>query len=127
MANGLEAVELVNAYKTIKYTGCYSVVSTYYINHFINDYLTVPGGYHWFVNYFEYGDGTAFENGDNLKYNEEKLAEDIETYGLLTADEIMTVAPELLTVFSEDEIRFLFDNIYPANKKNLNEKFNSVR
>ncbi len=149
---GFEAVELTDAYKTVKVTGCYSVASTYYINHFIDGYLTVPGAYHWFVNYFEYGDGTAFENGDDLKYNEEKLAEDIETYGLLTADEIMAIAPELLTVFSEDEIRFLFDNIYPAKylkiamgkklvtfdeviqivknyiiEKNLSDKFSMVR
>lgn len=96
--NGFEAVELQTAYKRLEFTGCYSVTSTYYINHFINGYLTVPGGYHWFVNYFEYG--------ENLKYNEQAKANDIATYGLFTKEDFAPYVPE--------DMLFLFDVIYPA-------------
>lgn len=96
--NGFEGVELVSAKKKYEYTGCYSVTSTYYINHFINDYLTVPGGIHWFTNYFEYD--------ENLKYDEEAKQRDIEIYGLFTKEDFAPYIPE--------DMLFLFDVIYPA-------------
>ena len=96
--SGFDAVELLTAYKRMEYTGCYSVTSTYYINHFINGYLTVPGGYHWFVNYFEYG--------ENLKYDEQAKARDIAIYGLFTKEDFAPYLPE--------DMLFLFDVIYPA-------------
>ena len=97
-ANGFAEVELISAYKRFEYTGCYSVTSTYYINHFIDGYLTVPGGFHWFVNYFEYG--------ENLKYDEAAKARDIATYGLYTIEDFAAYLPE--------DMLFLFDVIYPA-------------
>ncbi len=96
--SGFARVRLVNAYETTKYTGCYSVTSTYYINHFINGYLTVPGGFHWFVNYFEYG--------ENLRYDQEAMTRDIEIYGLYTVEDFAAYVPE--------DMLFLFDTIYPA-------------
>ena len=96
--NGWVGVELVKAKKRYEYTGCYSVTSTYYINHFINDYLTVPGGIHWFTNYFEYG--------ENLKYDEEAKQRDIDIYGLYTKEDFAPYIPQ--------EMLFLFDVIYPA-------------
>lgn len=96
--NGWTGVELIKAKERYEYTGCYSVTSTYYINHLINDYLTVPGGIHWFTNYFEYG--------EDLKYDEEAKQKDIEIYGLYTVEDFAAHVPSNLL--------FLFDVIYPA-------------
>ena len=46
----------------------------------INDTLSMPGGLKGLFNIFEYDRGT-------LKYNEQKMARDIETYGLFTYDD----------------------------------------
>ncbi len=91
---GFDAVELVDAYSDIEYTGMWSLTSTYHINHFIEHYLTVPGSIYELVNYFEYG--------ENLQYEPEAMARDIEMYGLYTAEEFADYIPE-----------FAFDKIYP--------------
>ena len=96
--NGFDEVELLTANKRVEFTGCYSVTTTYYINHFINGYLTLPGGYHWFGNYFEYG--------ENLKYDEQAKVRDIAIYGLFTKEDFAPYLPE--------DMLFLFDVIYPA-------------
>lgn len=68
------AVTLDNAYVTTKYSGCYSFPSDYHLNFFMDDMLSMPGGITGMFNIFEYD--------DDLKYNEEKMKADIETYGL---------------------------------------------
>lgn len=65
----LETVELYE-----KYTGIYCPISTYNINTLANGLLTVAGGVEGIINIFEYD--------SNLKYDEEKMQNDINKYGL---------------------------------------------
>jgi len=66
---------LSNAYLTEEVTEVYSPVTAVELNYFTNDMLSMPGGVEGIFNIFEYD--------ADLKYNEEKMNEDIETYGLL--------------------------------------------
>lgn len=80
--NGGEAVTLVNAYIEAEYTRIYCPVTYFHMNSFANGFLdtpNIPGGITGLVNYFEYD--------ADLKYNEELMQQDIETYGLYTYDD----------------------------------------
>ena len=77
--NGFESVTLNKAYLTTEYTGCYSLVTAYHLNYFIDGLLSIPGGITGLFNYFEYGEG--------LKYDEEKMQADIKKYGLYTYED----------------------------------------
>lgn len=75
-----EEVILESAESTYEYTSCYSLRTACNDNVIVEGFLTLtfedfPG----LLTYFEYGDG--------YKYDEEKMARDIETYGLYTYDE----------------------------------------
>ncbi len=77
--NAFESVTLTRAYVATEYTGCYSLVTAYHLNYFIDGMLSIPGGITGLFNYFEYGEG--------LKYDEEQMQADIEKYGLYTYED----------------------------------------
>ena len=83
--SGYEKVTLVNSYTTYEETGCYSLVTAYHMNYFIDGLFSMPGGIDGLFNYFEY-DST-------LKYDEEQMNKDIETYGLYTYDDFKDYIP----------------------------------
>lgn len=75
-----ENVVLESAEASFEYTSCYSLRTAFNDNAIVEGFLTltfedIPG----FLTYFEYG--------DNYTYNAEKMAQDIETYGLFEYDE----------------------------------------
>ena len=70
---------LINAYVEEEYTMCYSFPTYYHLNFFTDDILSMPGGIAGLFNIFEYA--------DNLQYNQDKMIEDINTYGLFTVEE----------------------------------------
>ena len=74
-----EGVTLVDAYVQEEYTSCYSLPTYYHLNLFTENILSMPGGITGLFNYFEYA--------DNLQYDQEKMIEDINTYGLFTIEE----------------------------------------
>ena len=74
-----DEVTLVNSYITNEYTKVYSPVTKYHLNYFTNNLLSMPGGIEGLFNIFEYD--------ENLKYDEEKKQNDIETYGLYTYED----------------------------------------
>jgi hypothetical protein len=80
-----DKVTLEKAYITNEYTGCYSLDTVYHINFFIDGLFSMPGGIDGLFNIFEYGDG--------LKYDEEKMQEDIEKYGLFTYEDFEEYIP----------------------------------
>ena len=70
---------LVDAYVENEFTMCYSLPSYYHLNLFTDDILSMPGGITGLFNIFEYA--------ANLQYDQEKMIEDINTYGLFTIEE----------------------------------------
>ena len=78
-SDGNNIVTLNRAYITTEYTEVYSPVTAYHLNYFTEDILSMPGGIEGLFNIFEYD--------DDLKYNEELMKQDIETYGLYTYDD----------------------------------------
>lgn len=81
-----DTVTLTNAYVAKEYTGCYSLVTVYHLNYFIDGLLSIPGGIEGLFNIFEYG--------ENLKFDEEKMQADIEKYGLYTYEDFKDYIPE---------------------------------
>ena len=71
--NGIVVLESANI--TIEYTRVYSPVTAVHLNLIANGLLSMPGGIPGLFNIFEYD--------EDLKYNEAKMNQDIETYGLL--------------------------------------------
>lgn len=63
-----------------RYTEVYSPVSFYHLDLFVEDMLSMPGGITGLFNIFEYA--------DNLQYDQEAYARDIETYGLFTYEDL---------------------------------------
>lgn len=84
--NAIDTVTMTDAFVTREYTGCYSLVTTYHLNYFIDGLFSIPGGIDGLFNIFEYGDG--------LKYDEEKMNADIEKYGLFTYEDFADYIPE---------------------------------
>jgi hypothetical protein len=84
--DGIAAVTLTEAFVTTEYTGCFSLVTAYHLNYFIDGLFSIPGGIDGLFNIFEYGDG--------LKYDEEKMQADIEKYGLYTYEDFAEYLPE---------------------------------
>ena len=78
-------VTLVSATTSVEYAGCYSLVTVYHLNHFVNNFLSMPADSQPFANNFEFG--------DNLAYDEAKMAEDIEKYGLFTYEDFAEYLP----------------------------------
>ena len=61
-------------------TECYSPTSFFHFDYFVNGMLSMPGGITGLFNIFDYA--------DNLQYDQEKMAEDIATYGLFTYEDL---------------------------------------
>ena len=76
--DGLQ-VTLVGSYIMEEYTMCYELPSYYHLNFFTEGILSMPGGIEGLFNIFDYA--------DNLQYDQEKMIEDINTYGLFTIEE----------------------------------------
>ena len=75
-----DTITLVNAYVDTQYTEVYSPTSFYHLDYFVEGILSMPGGITGLFNIFEYG--------DNLQYEPEAYARDIETYGLFTYEDL---------------------------------------
>lgn len=82
----LTTVTLTEAFVTTEYVGCYSLVTAYHLNYFIDGMLSIPGGIDGLFNIFEYD--------ETLKYDEEQMAKDIEKYGLYTYEDFAEYMPE---------------------------------
>lgn len=78
-------VILEDAYITTEMTRCYSPVTEYHLNYFVEDLLSMPGGIEGLFNIFDY-DST-------LKYDEEKMNSDIEKYGLFSYEDFKDLVP----------------------------------
>ena len=63
-----------------RFTEIYEATSFFHFNYYTEDLLSMPGGITGLFNIFEYG--------EDLKYNEEAKARDIETYGLFTYEDL---------------------------------------
>ena len=87
------ATELLNAYITNEYVGCYSLVTEYHLNYFIEGMFSIPGGIEGLFNIFEYD--------ENMVYDAQKMADDIETYGLFTYEDFADygVSEEMFNAF----------------------------
>lgn len=68
-------VTLVEVKVYNKITKVYSPISSIHYNYYTNGILSIPGGMTGFINIFEFD--------SNYKYDEEKMNNDIEMYGLL--------------------------------------------
>ena len=79
------ATVLVDSSLEEEYTGCYSLVTVYHMNYFIDGLFSFPGGINGLFNYFEYD--------ELLKYDKEKMEEDILEYGLYTYDDFKDYIP----------------------------------
>ena len=93
---GFIAVILEDAYITEETVGCYSITSLYHLNYYINGMLSLPGAIDGLFNYFEYDPVT-------LQYDQEKMNEDIETYGLYTYED-----------FADHMTQELYDTVFPV-------------
>jgi hypothetical protein len=76
---GYSEITLENAWVQLEFTGCYSMTTEYHMNYFVNGMYSMPGGITGLFNFFEYD--------ENLAYDKELMAQDIETYGLFTYED----------------------------------------
>lgn len=83
--NELEKVTLVNSYITNEYVGCYSPVTAYHLNYFVDGFLSMPGGITGLFNIFEYN--------EDMTYDIDKMNEDIAKYGLYTYEDFKDYLP----------------------------------
>lgn len=81
----VNSVTLTNSYITSEYVGCYSPVTAYHLNYFVDGMLSMPGGIEGLFNIFEYN--------DDMTYDIEKMNEDIEKYGLYTYEDFKDYLP----------------------------------
>ena len=82
----IESVTLNDAYVKNEYTGCYSLITAVHFNYFIDGMFSMPGGMEGLLNIFEYG--------EELRFDAEKMQEDIDTYGLYTYEDFSEYVPE---------------------------------
>ena len=75
----IESITLVSYYITEEITTIYSPITFKHLNCFVDGILTVTNCTDGLVNYFELD--------ENMKYDEEKMQQDIEKYGLFTYEE----------------------------------------
>ena len=78
--DSFDTVTLVGVDTYTKVTKIYSPVTFSHFVQYANGMLTMPGEISGYFNYFEV-------DTDTLKYNEEKKAQDIATYGLVTYEQ----------------------------------------
>lgn len=84
---GLEGEKVKLDYFNIKheYTTCYSPVTAFHLNYFVDGLLSMPGGIPGLFNIFDYG--------QDLKYIEKNKIDDIQKYGLFTYDDFKEYLP----------------------------------
>ena len=93
-----ESVTLTNAYVAKEYTGCYSLVTVYHLNYFVDGLFSMPGGITGLFNMFEYGEG--------LVYDQAKMQADIEEYGLYTYEDFAEYLPyEVYAAFPAPQLK----------------------
>ena len=93
-----KAVTLTDAYVANEYTSCYSLVTIYHLNYFVDGLFSMPGGIEGLFNMFEYG--------ENLVYDEEKMLSDIEEYGLFTYEDFEAYLPyEVYAAFPAPQLK----------------------
>ena len=110
--NGFERVTMTDATLAVEYTGCYSLVTVYHLNYFIDGLFSIPGGITGLFNMFEYG--------EDLVYDAEKMQADIEEYGLFTYEDFEEFLPyEFYLAFPASYLKvsigkglMTFDDIY---------------
>lgn len=78
-------VVLENAYVQVEYTGCYSLITAYHMNYFVDGLFSMPGGISGLFNIFEYD--------ETMAYDSEKMQSDIEKYGLYTYEDFEEYVP----------------------------------
>jgi hypothetical protein len=83
--DGFKCVTMTDATLAVEYTGCYSLVTVYHLNYFVDGLFSIPGGITGLFNMFEYG--------DDLVYDQEKMQADIEEYGLFTYEDFEEFLP----------------------------------
>ena len=78
--DGIDTVQLVNAYKSQEYTGSYTIVSSYFYNCITNDIVSatpnIPGIYELISSYLD----------ADLNFDSQLLQEDIDKYGIYEYD-----------------------------------------
>lgn len=79
-------VTLDSCYVTEEFIKVYSPVSNRHLNIIADNMLQMPGSLSGLFNIFEY-------NPDTLQFNQEKMQEDIEKYGLLTYEDFKDILP----------------------------------
>jgi len=84
--DGFESVILEEVFITTEYTGIYNIVTKYHLNCISNGLLSMSGAIEGTFNIFEYD--------QNLKYDEDKMATDIEKYGLFTYEDFAEHVPK---------------------------------
>ena len=81
--NEYKTVKLVNYSITEEYIGAYSILTAKHLNCFIEGMFSrSPSPNSLYEDFFDF-----FEIGDNMKYDEEAMKKDIETYGLYTYED----------------------------------------
>jgi hypothetical protein len=86
-------VTLTNITISTKVTRTYSPVTYSALCYYVNGMLSMPGGIEGMFNIFEV-------DGDTMKYDEESMMQDIETYGLLTYEELSQFVSVSETMFN---------------------------
>lgn len=84
--NGGEKVVLVDVKIEKETTTAWSPVTAGHLCYFVNDMLSMPGGIAGLFNIFEV-------NPETMTYDYESMMNDIETYGLLTYEELANIVP----------------------------------
>lgn len=84
--NTYTTVTLTDVDISYETTTTYSPVTYKHLCYYVNGMLSMPGGISGLFNYFDV-------DLETMKYDEEAMANDIETYGLLTYEELCEFAP----------------------------------
>ena len=93
-----ETVTLTNAYLVNEYTSCYSLVTVYHLNYFVDGLFSMPGGIEGLFNMFAFGEG--------LVYDQESMLADIQTYGLYSYEDFAPYLPyEVYAAFPADYLK----------------------
>ena len=83
--DGFESTTLVAVNCETTVSGCYSFVTAWNYNAIVDGFLSIPGGIDGLFNIFEYD--------ESLKFDEEKMAADIEEYGLFDYSDFAEYVP----------------------------------
>ena len=91
-------VRLVGYGISTENTVAYSPVTAYHLNYFVGGMLSMPAGITGLFN--------IFELDENMTYDERKMAEDIERYGLYTYEDFEAYVPyEIYEVFNAQYLK----------------------